>query len=272
MFTYKNWHRFCAQLSESANCITAEDLTAKEKLEKWVVIKHDVEAKPKRALKLAKIENIYGIRATYYFQASLIKDNLTLLKKIAALGHEVSYHYDVLDACSGDLIKAENEFDFYVGLLRANNFPVRTVCPHGNPVLERNGWNSNKDFFRNPEISKRNSDILDIVVQSEKVSSDGYTYISDAGYTWNIISNVDSNDLVEEPNRKLKSIDEVINVIGLNNRVIISTHPHRWGETELGNYISRTPFVILKFLLKPVLRFRVVRVLLSPFYSIAKRF
>ena len=33
----------------------------------------------------------------------LLDDNILLLKEIASLGHEVTYHYDVLDSNNGEM-------------------------------------------------------------------------------------------------------------------------------------------------------------------------
>ena len=67
-------------------------------------------------------------------------------------------------------------------------FIVSTVCPHGNPIINRDGWSSNKDFFRDTDISKMFPDILDIVVHLPSRLGNNYVYISDAGYSWKIIS------------------------------------------------------------------------------------
>lgn len=61
-------------------------------------MKHDVETNPIKALKLAFIENKYSLVGTYYIQANLLNSdkNVAVLKRIQKLGHEVTYHHDVM--------------------------------------------------------------------------------------------------------------------------------------------------------------------------------
>ena len=83
------------------------------------------------------------------FQILLLQHQVAdMVKHIATLGHEVAYHYDVLDACNGDFNAAFKEFDRYKTILEvACGQQITTVCPHGNPTKVRDG-RSNKDFFR----------------------------------------------------------------------------------------------------------------------------
>ena len=115
MFIYKEWERFCSNIINlNIKCITAfEALQESKSSNHYVIIKHDVETNVKKALQLAIIEHKYNIKATYYVQSYLIEntENIRLLKKINELGHEVTYHYDVLDSNNGDYKLAETEFD-----------------------------------------------------------------------------------------------------------------------------------------------------------------
>ena len=150
----------------------------------FLILKHDVETNPQKALALAKIENRYGHCGVYYVQAYLLKDsnNVEILKKISELGHEVSYHHDVMDSNSGDLAKAMDEFESNRCIFEKYGFSINTVCQHGNPVVERNGYTSNRDFFRNETVRKKYGEIAEIMVNyREKVNAD-FKYISDAGY------------------------------------------------------------------------------------------
>ena len=114
IFTYKLWEKFCKTLNERGlNSVTAKYVLDNNSNEKYVVLKHDVETKVKNALKLAQIEANYGHCGSYYVQAYLLenKENLDMLNKIKELGHEVSYHYDVMDFAKGDLDLAIKEFE-----------------------------------------------------------------------------------------------------------------------------------------------------------------
>ncbi len=61
---------------------------------KLLVMRHDVEKHPERAFRLAQMEHDRGIRTMCYFRAVPKSWNEEVIRNIAALGHEVGYHYD----------------------------------------------------------------------------------------------------------------------------------------------------------------------------------
>lgn len=79
-----------------------------------MTLKHDIESTVFKAYKLAEIEQKYGHRGTYYAHACLLDDpnNVKLLKKMQSMGHEISYHYDVMDSNHGNLDNAIVEFEY----------------------------------------------------------------------------------------------------------------------------------------------------------------
>ena len=185
MFVYKNWNGFCKKLNEEGfNSICAKTLLEEETQQPFIILKHDVETNPSKALKLAKIENKYSHRGTYYVQAYLLKNekNIKILKEIEKLGHEVSYHHDVMDSNKGDISKAQVEFQSNLDLFESNGFYIKTVCQHGNPIIERKGYFSNRDFFRNEAMRKKYEKISEIMVNFKSQAKINYKYISDAGY------------------------------------------------------------------------------------------
>ena len=62
MFVFSNWEKICNELSFSFKCIRADEIIEQDGGGKWIVVKHDVETNVSKALKLAKIENKYGIK------------------------------------------------------------------------------------------------------------------------------------------------------------------------------------------------------------------
>lgn len=201
MFYYKKWEQFCRELVDSGALLcTAERSLALERGTRFIVLKHDVEASVSKAYRLAEIEHKYGICASYYVQAFLLKDdvNVRLLKQMHAWGHEISYHYDVLDAHGGDFEAAELDFIANSNLFADTGFQYGTICQHGNPVKSRVGYTSNRDFFRHPEIRSRYPQWIDMVVDYSKFAVSEYKYISDVGYRWNIITEPETNDLHPE--------------------------------------------------------------------------
>ena len=67
----------------------------KKKNNKLVVLRHDIDRKPKNALRMAELEHELGIQSTYYFRVPYTFKP-EIMGKIRDLENEVGYHYEVL--------------------------------------------------------------------------------------------------------------------------------------------------------------------------------
>jgi hypothetical protein len=271
MLIYNVWESICKDISLNYNHIKANQILTCNSFTKWVVIKHDVETNVLKALKLAKIEKKYNIKATYYVQANLVKDNYQLLQEIQDMGHEVAYHYDVLDANSGNMKLSIKEFKSNIDLFHKYGFNIQTVCPHGNPVMIRDGWNSNKDFFRNLRVQELFPNILDIVVQLSSKLDCSYAYISDAGYGWKEIVNISDNDIKNNGDREIESFEKLLNTLEARDNIILSTHPHRWEKNSFKFIKKIYLFKFLRFVAKKCARIPILKNILSRYYYLAKK-
>jgi hypothetical protein len=270
MFIFEQWDKLCSDIS-SKNIIRVDEILLQENNTKWISIKHDVETNVLKALHLARIEHKYNIKATYYVQADLVRSNFKLLQEIKSLGHEVTYHYDVLDANNGDLDKSIIDFKNNLNMFLKYGFEVRTVCPHGNPIMIRDGWSSNKDFFRSLKVQAMFPNILDMVVQlPEKVNS-GYTYISDAGYSFKEIVNIENNDLINNGDIEINNHLELINIINTRDNVILSAHPHRWEPSKFKFMINVYVFKILRSIARVISNVPILKIIISRYYYLAKK-
>jgi hypothetical protein len=185
------------------------------------------------------------------------------------MGHEIAYHYDVLDASRGDYQLALAQFEQHVDFFREQGFEIKTVCPHGNPLMKRVGWSSNKDFFRSEWVRRQVGDYFDVVVDWPKYFDGDSGYISDAGYRWKLISNVSENDRDDFPD---KEIVDFFGVLDSKNNVVLSTHPHRWRRNKIFQLLIRYRFFLLRGVARLVGRSELIRKLITPFYGLAKRF
>lgn len=276
MFFYNNWEEFCKTIKNSGAIIcTAEHSLTLDKGTRFIILKHDVEALVSNAYKLAEIEHRYGISGSYYVQAYLLDDeeNVKLLKKMQAWGHEISYHYDVLDANSGDFHAAEVDFIAKSKIFEDLGFRYATICQHGNPVKNRIGYTSNRDFFRNPQIRNRYPQWVDMVVDYSNVAVSTYKYISDAGYRWNIIVEPETNDLHPDvKNIPLGGFEQLVATISQSNdSFIVSTHPHRWTNMAYKIYIKILIFRIVRTIVMGVRYIPGFKWLLNKFYFVAKK-
>lgn len=189
---------------------------------KVVVLRHDIDKLPNNALKFAQIENKNGIKASYYFRILPFVYKEDILSAIAALGHEVSYHYEDLSLAKGDYEKAIKHFEIHLENIR-KFYPAKTICMHGSPLSK---WD-------NREIWKK-YDYREFGVIAEPYFDVDYNkvfYVTDTGRQWNnddasVRDKVDSSFQID-----VKSTEHFIELFKqgkLPNKIIINTHPQRW--------------------------------------------
>lgn len=275
IFTYKKWKIFCEKLQKAGiQSIPAREVAPN--CGKYLVLKHDVETNVRSAFRMAQIEHDYGHRGSYYVQAYLLDDekNIQLLQKMQDMGHEISYHYDVMDSCKGNLEKATEEFEANRKCFEENGFLVTTVCQHGNPVVERVGYTSNRDFFRSEKVQALYPNVADIMVNYPQKYQTEYLYFSDAGRIFKQIFDPINNDVTpsDDQNTPYENLDALLS--GLSGEVgnIISTHPHRWTASAVKYVIKNAVFKTAKFLAKLLLKIPFMKKLMSRFYYLAKKF
>ena len=120
-----------------------EYLTKNNKNEKTVILRHDVDKSPGKALQIAEMEKMLGERGTFYFRGKEGLFPVDEIKKIAAMGHEIGYHYEDLDKARGNVEAALASFKRNLERLR-EIVPVNTICMHGSPLSRfdnRDLWN-----------------------------------------------------------------------------------------------------------------------------------
>lgn len=274
IFVYKKWEEICSRLkSKGLQSIPACEV--KSDSGNYVVLKHDVETDVPRAHRIAQIEKKYGHRGSYYVQAYLMNNsrNVELLSQMQQMGHEISYHYDVLDSCKGNMNEAVAEFEKNLKLFRSQDFPVVTVCQHGNPIIERNGYSSNRDFFRNSHVKELYPDIADIMVNFKEAYSTDYLYFSDAGRTFRLIYDPINNDIVnsDDKNIPFNSVDELLNGLDKEKGNIISIHPHRWMQSALIYLCKKSLFNAIRKVAKIMVKIPVLNRIMSKYYYLAKK-
>lgn len=272
IFVYKYWEQFCRELKEKG-IVSIPAKEVNESMSSFLVLKHDIENTVSKAYRLAEIENKYGHRGSYYAHAYLLDDskNVELLKKMQAMGHEISYHYDVMDSSHGNIENAIKEFEANKTKFENLGFPLVTVCQHGNPIIERVGYTSNRDFFRNSNVKQLYPEIADIMVDYKIKYHIDYTYYSDAGRKFNMIFDPINNDVINSDSKNVpyENLQELLS--GLNKKSIISTHPHRWTASKVSYIIKREIFRLIKVTAKLMTKIPVFRKIMSRYYYLAKK-
>ena len=272
IFVYCAWDSFCAALQAKGKVsIPAKEVTSD--MQSFLVLKHDIENTVPKAYKLAEIEHKYGHRGTYYAHAYLLDDpqNVELLREMQVMGHEITYHYDVMDSNRGNLDEAIKEFEVNRQRFERLGFPIITVCQHGNPVVERVGYTSNRDFFRSSRIQTLYPQIADIMVDYKEKYQTDYSYYSDAGRKFKLIFDPVNNDIVnsDDKNVPYEDLDALLEV--LPAKAIISTHPHRWTDSAAPYLVKEKVFKIIKGAAKLAMKVPEVKKIMSRYYYLAKK-
>jgi len=276
-FIYKEWDFFCKTLTQNnILSITARDVLKGNYREKYLVLKHDVETNVKRAYEIACIEKKYGHMSSYYIQGYLLLDdkNIAYLNEIKNMGHEVSYHHDVMDGAKGIIEEAVTLFDENLKLFQKNGFEIETVCQHGNPLIERVGYTSNRDFMRNHKMQQRYPEITDIMVDFMDKANTEYDYYSDAGRCFSLIYDPLYNDVINSDDKNIKFDDLMTlleSILQDEKNKIISIHPHRWTKFRIEQVIKGIIFKGAKFSAKILIRYPVFKKIVNKYYYIAKK-
>lgn len=148
-----------------------------EKYKKIIYLRHDIDISPANAINFAKIENKYGIKATYFyllhdiFYNILEKKNLEDIKKIYGLGHQIGLHFD-----RGFSVNGKNKLDNLTGTINKELNLFRKILGMGVNVVS----------FHNPSpplFKKRIEDKKFINVYSKKYFGK-IKYISDSLQIW----------------------------------------------------------------------------------------
>lgn len=274
IFVYKKWESFCKKMREEGK-VSIPACEVRPDSGSYLVLKHDVETDVPHAYEIAKIESSFGHRGSYYVQAYLLEDdkNVELLKKMQQMGHEISYHYDVMDSCKGNLEAAIEEFEKNRLIFENNGFHIVTVCQHGNPVVERVGYTSNRDFFRSNHVCETYPDISDIMVNFKQRVATDYLYFSDAGRVFKLIYDPINNDVVSSDDKNISIPDLTTLINGLSSDIgnIISIHPHRWTKSAV-KYVSKNIiFKVVKTTAKLMMKIPVFKKIMSKYYYLAKK-
>ena len=276
-FIYSEWDAFCKALAHhKIYSITAATILKAAQhgtlgSKRFVNLKHDVESSPSKALDWALIEANYNHCSTYYVQAYLMTDvNQHIFAEIQSLGHEVTYHHDVMDGGKGNLDEALSIYKKNLANFKEKGFEVETVCQHGNPVSDY----ENRDFFRSDLVQNEFPKQADIMVDFMDKIGREYVYISDVGMSFKIVTNPIHSDKVSEAEKYivLGDICEVIpELVGHpNTSYIVSAHSHRYNKYVLKAIVRKTVFTIIKTVAKVLFEVPGLKKFLFRFNSITK--
>ncbi|MBQ2519852.1 MAG: hypothetical protein II540_01035 [Paludibacteraceae bacterium] len=206
----------------------AEYLKLKVKSGKFIVLRHDVDAKPQNSLRTAQIEHSLGAKATYYFRVGRESNEPQVIKAIAQLGHEIGYHYEDMSLCDGDVDKAWSHFQTWLDYFR-QYYAVETICMHGAPTSKWDG----KDLWK--KYDYRSLGIIGEPYMDTDFSD--VFYLTDTGRCWDGYK-VSVRDKIPQYQDEWTAkglvwhtTPELLRAIEADQlpaHVMITTHPQRW--------------------------------------------
>jgi hypothetical protein len=200
----------------------------KNQKSKFVILRHDVDAKPENSLKTAQIEKSLGARATYYFRVGKESNHPEIIRAIVALGHEIGYHYEDMSLCGGDIDKAYDHFTTWLDYFR-QYYAVETICMHGAPTSKWDG----KDLWKQ-------YDYKTLGITGEPYLDTDFSdvfYLTDTGRCWDGCKVSVRDKIPQYQDEWTKrgwtwhtttELLEAVKADRLPPHVMITTHPQRW--------------------------------------------
>ena len=134
-FTITKYEKLCKTIVDSEYEVVRVEqyLTSRPSNKPLIILRHDVDRKVNNALMMAEIEKRFGINSTYYFRTIKKVFNAEIIKNIEKMGHEIGYHYEVLEKANGNYEKAIELFKEELEDFR-RICGLNTICMHGNPL------------------------------------------------------------------------------------------------------------------------------------------
>lgn len=253
-FTFTKYDKLCEEISKSQYKVYTmkEYLLSEKDVKKYIILRHDVDRNPESAILMARIENKYNIKSTYYFRyiERVFKPNL--IKSVHDLGHEIGYHYEVLDKANGNPDLAIKIFEQELSTFR-KYFNIKTIAQHGSPLagdLDVSSLKGITNIIKNIVAKKniftkrKNFNVWDkcdfslFGISGEaylSINFDNLVYMSDSGGSWK-----DKYKIKDKPVNKfnisqklrIDATDDIIDIIrnGSIERMYLLVHPNHWAN------------------------------------------
>lgn len=248
-FSLKKYQVLLSHLREAQYNFQTFDAFLTHASPRAVILRHDVDLRPSKSLQFASLQHDLGIRGVYYFRANPQSWNEGVILDIAALGHEIGYHYESLTTCKGNLTLAIQDFEKNLTELR-RLAPVSTICMHGSPLSRFDS----KDLWKTYQYS-------DFGIRGEPYFDIDFSkvlYLTDTGRRWDG-EKVSVRDKVSSGfDFNFRGTDNIIEAIKQNllpEQIMFTFHPQRWSDNPfqwVGELVSQNAknFVKKHFFIK----------------------
>jgi diadenosine tetraphosphatase ApaH/serine/threonine PP2A family protein phosphatase len=173
---------------------------------------------------MAEVEKSHGIRSTYYFRRTPRVFHPAIMRAISAMGHEIGYHYEVLDKAQGKPRPAAEIFERELAEMRVL-VEVKTAAMHGNPLSR---WD-NRDLWKHCALSR-----FGLVGEAYvSITDPDMAYVTDTGRGWNRVS-LNLRDRFPSGSGggmpSFRSTRDLIRALkeARYGKVYLQIHPNRW--------------------------------------------
>lgn len=247
VFTWDQYTDFLKEISKPKfRVVTLNEMTKITDSSRVIVgLRHDVDMNPFKALEMAKIEHLYGIRATYFlletadYGGKFVRSKIirpqgikTLYREIYETGAEIGIHNDLLTVMIDhhmDPFKFNrDELEFF----RSINIPIYGSASHGSEIAKRTVPNFQmfSDFAKKDSVAYEGKKypLGKYSLQKYGYQYEAYFikhdyYFSDAGGKWH------DPDGYAGVVRKLEACHP-------GDRVEILVHPDWWGKEPVKSH------------------------------------
>lgn len=240
-FTLSTYRNLLIAIQQAGySFFTFEDWCLGKAKGRYVILRHDVDLKASHSLATAKIEAEMGVRASYYFRVVPQSNQPKIIEAIAALHHEIGYHYEDMSLFNGDTEKSIQHFEKQLEHFR-QFYPVQTITMHGSPASKwdnRNLWKR----YNYHDYNILGEPYLDFL-KANLLGKGEIAYFTDTARMWNGDKyNVRDKKILEvkeaKVSKKLKGIviHSTFDFINWFKKkptidvIMITTHPQRWSE------------------------------------------
>jgi hypothetical protein len=246
-FTLKRYKELLEAIKEAGYHFQNFEEFITNNVNRSMVLRHDIDRQPRRALDISEIEAAKGIRASYHFRIGNKSNNPDVIKKIVSLGHEVAYHYeDMSQAGRGGVVTNDNTelLNSAIKTFRENLkylrqfYPVKVISMHGDPKYSTD----NRDLWEHFNYR------LEGIICEPYLDIDyaKTLYLTDTGRRWNG-TRINFRDKIGKNYGKtfgeplankvnLRSTNDIIVLLksgGMPDRVILNIHTQRWTERPI---------------------------------------
>jgi hypothetical protein len=227
-FTLKIYKQLLSALQKVGyEFITFEEYCDGKRPVKFVILRHDVDLRAGHSLATAQAEAALGMKASYFFRVVPQSNQPDKIMAMAALGHEIGYHYEDLSIFKGNKEFALAHFEKQLSHFR-QFYPVRTICMHGSPTSRFD----NRDLWKYYNYH----DVGIIGEPYFDVDFEDVFYITDTGRCWDGDKFSVRDKVKSSFTQSYHSTADIMRAAqagSLPSRIMMTTHPQRWTDDSM---------------------------------------